>query len=148
DPSVPPGYAPFGIASLGGTLYVTFALQNAERKDDVAGPGHGFVAILNPTSKTFTRLITGRPAQAPLNSPWGLAIAPSNFGTFSSDLLVGNFGDGGINAFNPTTGAFLGRLRYPNGRFVQIDGLWALVFGKGDPINNGPTNTLFFTAGI
>ncbi len=151
DPNVPPGYAPFNIQNLGGTLYVTFAKQDEEREDDVAGPGHGFVDILTPNPATntftFTRLISGQPGHAPLNSPWGLALAPaSGFGEFSGALLVGNFGDGAINAFNPNTGAFLGRLRHSHGGPVRIDGLWALVFGKGGA-NNGPTTTLFFTAG-
>ena len=147
DPNLPPGYAPFNIQNLDGTLYVTFAKQNAERHDDVAGPGHGFVDVLDPATNTFTRLISGHPGKAPLNSPWGLALAPSTgFGEFSGDLLVGNFGDGAIHAFDPATGALLGRLRRSEGGPVKIDGLWALVFGQGGA-NNGPTSTLFFTAG-
>jgi len=147
DPSLPPGYAPFNIQNLDGTLYVTFAKQGAEREDDVAGPGNGFVDVLDPATNTFTRLISGHPGKAPLNSPWGLALAPSSgFGEFNGALLVGNFGDGAINAFDPSTGAFLGRLRHSHGGAIKIDGLWALVFGQGGA-NNGPPTTLFFTAG-
>lgn len=147
DPSVPPGYAPFNIQNVDGTIYVTFAKQNAERHDDVAGPGQGFVDVLDPATNTFTRLISGHPGHAPLNSPWGLALAPtSGFGEFSGALLVGNFGDGAINAFDLSTGTFLGQLRRATGGFVKIDGLWALVFGKGGT-RNGPATTLFFTAG-
>jgi uncharacterized protein (TIGR03118 family) len=147
DPSTPPGFAPFNIQNLDGTLYVTFAKQDAERHDDVAGPGHGFVDILDPATNTFTRLVSGQSGKAPINSPWGLARAPSTgFGEFSGALLVGNFGDGAIHAFDPSTGTLLGQLRLSHGGPVKIDGLWALVFGKGGA-NNGPTTTLFFTAG-
>ena len=147
DPNIPPGYAPFNIQNLGGALYVTFAKQDPDRADDVAGPGNGFVDILDPVTNTFTRLISGQPGNAPLNSPWGLAIAPSTeFGEFSGALLVGNFGDGAIHAFDRDTGAFLGALRNAGGGPIKIDGLWALVFGRRGA-NNGPTNTLFFTAG-
>ncbi|HYB40313.1 MAG TPA: TIGR03118 family protein, partial [Candidatus Methylomirabilis sp.] len=147
DPNTPPGYAPFNIQNLNGMLYVTFAKQDDKRHDDVAGPGNGFVDILDPATNTFTRLMSGHPGKAPLNSPWGLALAPaSGFGQFSGALLVGNFGDGTINAFDPTTGGLLGHLRRSKGGRVKIDGLWALVFGKGGA-NNGPTTTLFFTAG-
>jgi len=147
DPATPPGYAPFNIQNLNGTLYVSFAKQDGERHDDDAGPGRGFVDILDPTTNTFSRLISGQPGQAPLNSPWGMAIAPNaGFGQFSAALLVGNFGDGAINAFDPSSGAFLGGLRHSQGPPIKIDGLWALAFGLGGA-NNGPTTTLFFTAG-
>src|SRR5258706_548003 len=107
DPNLLPGYAPFGIANLGGNLYVTYALQNATKHDDVAGPAHGFVDIYDTNGNLIQRLVTrGR-----LNSPWGLAMAPANFGRFSNDLLVGNFGDGPIKAVDPPTGDFLGQLR-------------------------------------
>lgn len=147
DPNTPPGYAPFNIQNLDGTLYVTFAKQDQQRHDDDAGPGHGFVDVLDPATNTFTRLISGHPGKAPLNSPWGLALAPApGFGEFSGALLVGNFGDGAIHAFDPSTGALLGRLGHSHGGPIKIDGLWALVFGKGGA-SNGPTTTLFFTAG-
>ncbi len=142
DPSLLPGYAPFGIANIGGELYVTYALQNAEKHDDVAGPAHGFVNIYDTNGNLIRRLVTrGR-----LNSPWGLALAPSSFGRFSNDLLIGNFGDGRINAIDPATGDFLGQLRDTNNNPITINGLWGLDFGNG--ANAGPTTMLFFTSGL
>ena len=135
-------YAPFGIQNIGGNLYVTYALQNAAKHDDVAGPAHGFVDIFDTSGNLIRRLVShGR-----LNSPWGLALAPADFGRFSNDLLVGNFGDGRINAINPKNGAFLGQLRDQSNTPITIDGLWALAFGNGSVA--GGTNELFFTAGI
>jgi uncharacterized protein (TIGR03118 family) len=142
DPAVPAGYAPFNIQSLGGTLFVTFARQDADKEDDVPGRGAGFVDILNPATGVFTRLISG----GALNAPWGLALAPADFGRFGSTLLVGNFGDGTINAFDPRTGQALGSLRDASGQPIAVEGLWALQFGNGGA--GGATNTLFFTAGI
>ncbi len=142
DPNLLPGYAPFGIANLGGNLYVTYALQNAAKHDDVAGPAHGFVDIYDTNGNLIQRLVTrGR-----LNSPWGLAMAPATFGRFSNDLLVGNFGDGRVNAVDLATGDFLGQLRDANNTPITIDGLWGLDFGND--ANAGPKTTLFFTAGI
>ena len=142
DPNLLPGYAPFGIANLGGNLYVTYALQNAAKHDDVAGPAHGFVDIYDTNGNLIQRLVTrGR-----LNSPWGLAMAPATFGRFRNDLLVGNFGDGRVNAVDPATGDFLGQLRDANNTPITIDGLWGLDFGND--ANAGPKTTLFFTAGI
>ncbi len=135
-------YAPFGIQNIGGNLYVTYALQDAAKHDDVAGLGHGFIDVFNTNGNFIKRLVS----HGVLNSPWGLALAPANFGKFSSDLLVGNFGDGFIHAFNPNTGAFLGQLKDQFGNAVQIDDLWALAFGNGHAA--GATNELFFTAGI
>jgi uncharacterized protein (TIGR03118 family) len=135
-------YAPFGIQNIGGLLYVTFALQDAAKHDDVAGPGHGFVDVFDTNGHLIKRLAS----HGPLNSPWGLALAPANFGPFSNALLVGNFGNGHINAFNPQTNAFLGQLRDGGGRPIVIDGLWGLSFGNGGLA--GPTNVLFFSAGI
>ena len=142
DPAIPGGFAPFDIRSLNGQLYVTYALQNSSRHDDVAGAGNGFVDIFNTDGAFVKRLISNDP----LNSPWGLAIAPGDFGSLSNDLLVGDFGDGLINAFDPNTGTFLGTLDDSLGNPIAIDGLWALNFGNGGTA--GPTNTLFFTAGI
>jgi uncharacterized protein (TIGR03118 family) len=142
DPNIPSGYAPFDIANIGGNLYVTYAKQDAAKHDDVAGPGNGFVDVFSTNGKLLKRLISN----GPLNSPWGLTMAPSNFGKFSNDLLVGNFGDGHINAFNPKTGAFIGALTDPLGNPIAIGGLWSLKFGNGGQA--GPTNTLFFSAGI
>jgi uncharacterized protein (TIGR03118 family) len=142
DPNLLPGYAPFGIATIGGDLYVTYALQNAAKHDDVAGPAHGFVDIFDTNGNLIRRLVTrGR-----LNSPWGLAMAPANFGRYSNDLLVGNFGDGRINAIDPATGDFLGQLRDAGNSPITIDGLWGLDFGNDH--NAGPSTTLFFTAGL
>jgi uncharacterized protein (TIGR03118 family) len=145
DPRVPAGFAPFGIQNLGGRLYVTYAKQDDNKHDDVRGPGNGYVDLFNPISHRFTRLVSGGTSRSPLNSPWGLALAPANFGRFSRDLLVGNFGDGWINAFDPRTGAFRGALKEPSGQVIAIDGLWGLAFAR-DP-NNPAVPLLFFTAG-
>lgn len=142
DITLPPGYAPFGIQRIGGFLYVTFAKQDDDKKDDVAGAGHGFVDVFNFQGQMVKRFASG----GVLNSPWGLAKAPSNFGKFSGDILVGNFGNGHINAFDPSTGAFVGALRDVNNKVISIDGLWALTFGNGG--STGPRNALFFTAGL
>jgi hypothetical protein len=100
DPNLPAGYAPFGINNIGGKIYVTYAQQDGTKHDDVAGAGHGFIDVYDTNGHLLNRLVS----QGVLNSPWGLALAPSNFGVFSNDLLVGNFGDGTINAFDITTG--------------------------------------------
>jgi uncharacterized protein (TIGR03118 family) len=147
DPNLPAGYAPFGIRNLGDKLYVTYAQQDAAKHDDVAGAGHGFVDVFNLDGSLVGRLIS----RGQLNSPWGLALAPDNFGEFSKDLLVGNFGDGSsgdgsINAFDPATGNFLGPLTDKDGKPIFIDGLWGLTFGNGGA--GGATDTLFFTAGL
>jgi uncharacterized protein (TIGR03118 family) len=144
DATIPDGYAPFGIQSIDGTIYVTYALQDAEAEDDVAGEGHGFVNAFDTSGNLLRRVASG----GDLNSPWGVALAPSNFGKFSGDLLVGNFGDGRIHAFVPTSAGEFddhGPLHSTQGRPIEIDGLWALQFGNGAAA--GPTNTLFFTAG-
>jgi uncharacterized protein (TIGR03118 family) len=135
-------FAPFGIQNIGGNLYVTFALQDAAHHDDASGPSRGFVDVFDTSGNLKTRLIS----RGALNSPWGLALAPSNFGQFSNDLLVGNFGNGHINVFDPSSGALLGQLKNQKGLIITIDGLWALSFGNGQTA--GPTNALFFTAGI
>jgi uncharacterized protein (TIGR03118 family) len=141
DPTVPAGFAPFGIHNIGGNLYVTFAKQNAAKFDDDAGPGRGFVDVFAPDGNLLQRLAT----QGRLDSPWGVTLAPSTFGTFGGDILVGNFGDGRINAFNPTTGQFLGQLRTHGGP-ITISGLWGLRFPAGS-LNVTP-NALYFTAGL
>ena len=140
DPYLPAGYGPFGIAEIGGELYVTFAKQDAMRHDDVAGPGHGFVDVFTNDGAFVRRLVT----RGALDSPWGLALAPAGFGQFSGDLLVGNFGNGHINVYSPATGAHLGQPRRANGRPIVIDGLWGLQFGNG---NAAKTNQLIFSAG-
>jgi uncharacterized protein (TIGR03118 family) len=151
DPSLPAGFAPFGIQNIGGTLYVTYALQDEDKEDDVAGPGNGFVDAFDTADNFIQRVAS----MGELNSPWGLALGPADFGRFSGDLLVGNFGDGRIHAFDPATltesGEFeaVGLLHSAAGRPLQIDGLWALQFGHGTTASsaNGLTTTLFFTAG-
>jgi uncharacterized protein (TIGR03118 family) len=140
DRRLPAGYGPFGIAEINGKLYVSFAKQDATLHDDVAGMGHGFVDVFTNDGAFVRRLVT----RGALNSPWGLALAPSNFGRFSGDLLVGNFGNGHINVYNPVTGHHLGQLRRPNGKPIVIDGLWGLRFGNG---NAAKTNQLVFSAG-
>ncbi len=142
DPNIPAGFAPFNIQNLGGNLFVTYAKQDAAKHDDVAGPGNGFVDVFDTNGILLRRLVT----QGTLNSPWGLVLAPGSFGTFSNDLLVGNFGDGTINAFDPATGAFLGTLLDALSQPITIQGLWGLRLGNGG--NGGDPNTLFFTAGI
>jgi uncharacterized protein (TIGR03118 family) len=135
-------YAPFGIQTINGNLYVTFALQDAAHHDDVSGPAHGFVDVFDTNGNLIRTLVShGR-----LNSPWGLALAPADFGRFSNDLLVGNFGDGRINAINPNNGAFLGQLSEQAGNPITIDDLWGLAFGND--ASAGKHNELFFTAGI
>lgn len=142
DPTLPAGYAPFNIENLGGALYVTYALQNGAKHDDVAGAGHGFVDKFDLNGNFLQRLVS----QGALNSPWGLSIAPAGFGALANDLLVGNFGDGTINAYDPVTGAFIDTLRVSGGTPLQIDGLWGLAFGNGG--SGGATDSLYFTAGI
>jgi uncharacterized protein (TIGR03118 family) len=141
DPNLPAGYAPFGIQALGNKLYVAYAEQDADAHDEVAGAGLGVIDVYDTGGTLLQRLTSG----GPLNAPWGMAMAPANFGTLSNDLLVGNFGDGKINAFDPTTGAFVGTLSDATGTPIVIDGLWGIAFGNG--LNSQPTNTLFFAAG-
>jgi uncharacterized protein (TIGR03118 family) len=140
DPRLPTGYGPFGIAEINGLLYVTFAQQDATLHDDVAGRGHGFVDVFTNDGAFVRRLVT----RGQLDSPWGLALAPGSFGRFGGDLLVGNFGNGHINAYDPSTGGYQGQLRGPAGRPVVIDGLWGLRFGNG---NAAKTGELLFSAG-
>jgi uncharacterized protein (TIGR03118 family) len=142
DPTLPAGYAPFGIQASGGLLYVTYALQDPEKHDNLNCPGCGFVDVYDTNGNFVQRLVS----MGALNAPWGLALAPGNFGKFSGDLLVGNFGDGTINAFDPATGALVGTLDGTNGLPIVIDGLWGLDFGNG--AHGAATNSLYFTAGI
>ncbi len=144
DPDVDQNFAPFGIQNIGGQLYVTFALQKLpDKHDDDAGPGNGFVDVF-ATDGTLLRRFA---SHGTLNSPWGLALAPEGFGQFSHHLLVGNFGDGRINAFDVDSGDFDSQLLDPEGNPLTINGLWALQFGNGAP-NGGSSHRLFFTAGI
>lgn len=142
DNTIPAGYAPFNIQNIGGKLYVTYALQDSAKHDDVAGPGNGFIDVFDLNGNLLQRLTS----QGALNSPWGLALAPAGFGALGGDLLVGNFGDGTINAYNPNTGAFISPLDGTSGAPVVIEGLWGLSFGNG--AQGTGLNTLYFTAGI
>jgi uncharacterized protein (TIGR03118 family) len=143
DAHVDLNFAPFGIQNIGGQLYVTFALQKLpDMHDDQAGPGNGFVDVFAADGTLLRRVAS----HGTLNSPWGLALAPDGFGVFSHHLLVGNFGDGLINAFD-TADHFDGQLIDPEGNPLTINGLWALQFGSGAK-NGGSRDTLFFTAGI
>jgi uncharacterized protein (TIGR03118 family) len=144
DAGIPNGFAPFDVQVLGTKVYVNYAKQDAAMHDDVAGPGNGYVDVYNLDGTGLQRLVSGGTG-SPLNSPWALAIAPGNFGDLSNDLLVGNFGDGAVNAFDPTTGASKGVLKDASGNPITIDGLWALKFGNGAA--GGNTNTLYYTAG-
>jgi len=142
DPQLPAGYAPFGIQAIGSQIVVAYAKQDAQAVDEVAGAGLGAVDVFDTAGTLTMRLIA---PGGKLNAPWGIALAPANFGTFSSDLLIGNFGDGAINAFDPATGAWMGALADANGTPIAIDGLWGIAFGNG--INDQPMNTLFYAAG-
>jgi uncharacterized protein (TIGR03118 family) len=142
DPTIPAGFAPFGIHNIGGKLYVTFAKQGPGKADDDARPGNGFVDVFAPNGDLLQRLVSrGR-----LDSPWAVTLAPASFGVFGGDILVGNFGDGRINAYDPMSGEFQGELSRPGGGPIVIDGLWGLRFAPATP-GAGP-NTLFFTAGL
>jgi uncharacterized protein (TIGR03118 family) len=142
DPNLPSGYAPFNIENLGGSVFVTYALQDANKLDDVAGGGNGFVDVFDVQGNFSKRLVSN----GALNSPWGLAVAPSSFAALAGDLLVGNFGDGRIHAYNPTTGALDGTLTGPGGQPLEIDGLWGLMAGSGAG-NGGSADAIYFTAG-
>src|SRR5579871_242349 len=143
DPQIPAGYAPFGISAINGDLYVTYALQNSEKKDDAPGPGRGFINIFDTNGNLVKRFTS----QGQLNSPWGMAWAPfEGFGAFDNALLVGNFGDGSVNAFDFDSGDFLGSVSDASGMPIQIPEIWALQFGLG--VTGTSSSTLFFTAGI
>jgi uncharacterized protein (TIGR03118 family) len=142
DPFLPAGFAPFGIRQIGGLLFVTFALRESGGDDDVPAVGNGFVDIFTTTGILLRRFAS----RGTLNSPWGLAVSPFNFGRFPNALLVGNFGDGKINAFSLFSGRFLGQLRdQRTGTIISIPGLWSLSFRS---ILLGGGSRLFFTAGI
>src|SRR5437016_7471561 len=142
DPGIPAGFAPFGIETIGSNVFVTYAKQDADAHDDVPGPGNGYVDIYDPSGSLVKRFASS----GALDSPWGMTIAPAGFGRFAGHLLIGNFGDGTINAFDPVSGALVGTLTDTNGVPIAIEGLWGLKFGNGG--NGGNTNTLYFTAGI
>jgi uncharacterized protein (TIGR03118 family) len=141
DPNLPSGFAPFGVENLGGQIFVTYAKQDADRHDDVRGPGNGVVDVFATDGTLVRRFATG----GTLNSPWGLAMSPATFGNFHGDVLVGNFGDGRINAFTPA-GVLRGQLKSETSAAIEIEGLWGLRFGNGG--SGGDPGTLFFAAGI
>jgi uncharacterized protein (TIGR03118 family) len=142
DPNVPQGFAPFNVQVLDGKLFVTYALQDDQKHDDVAGAGNGFVDEYDLRGNLLQRVASG----GPLNSPWGLAIAPQSFGKLAGDLLVGNFGDGTINAYNLKNDHFAGKLLGSDGKPITIGDLWALTPGNGG--KGGSPDTLYFTAGL
>jgi uncharacterized protein (TIGR03118 family) len=141
DPNMPSGFAPFGIQAINGDLYVSYAKQDADRHDDVQGRGLGFIDVFDPDGRLVRRLASN----GALNAPWGMALAPASFGKFSNRLLVGNFGDGRINAYDLDSGRWVGRLKGMDHKPVRIDGLWGIAFGNG--LQNQPIDTLFFSAG-
>ncbi|MCA1817519.1 MAG: TIGR03118 family protein, partial [Acidobacteria bacterium] len=142
-PALPPNFHPFNIQNIGGSLYVAYAKFDPVTGRDIDGIGNGYVSKFDPNGVFLGRVVSN----GPLNSPWGMVIAPISFGEFGGALLVGNFGEGGasINAFNPTGGTFLGSLRNEANEEIEIDELWALTFGNGG--NGGDPNTLYFSAG-
>ena len=148
DWKAPAGYAPFNVKSLGGLVVVTFAKQDAQKHDDVAGDGNGLIDIFNPVTGRFHRFATGTDAGGHLNainSPWGIAVAPESFGRHEDQLLVGNFGSGTIMTFG-ADGHFRGLLEDLNRQPIAIDGLWGLEFGNGGKA--GVPDALYFTAGL
>jgi len=142
DQKLPDSYAPFNIVLIKGELFVTFAVQNAEKHDDVAGQSHGIVDVFG-LDGTFRQRFA---QHGQLDSPWGVALAPTGFGELGGALWIGNFGNGHINAFDPESGKFLSKVRDPRGKAILIDGLWTITFGSGSG-NGGASNTLYFTAG-
>jgi uncharacterized protein (TIGR03118 family) len=142
DPNLPNGFAPFNIQNINNLLFVTYAQQDADRHDNVAGGGLGFIDVYNTDGGLIRRFAS----QGALNAPWGLALAPAAFGPFGGALLVGNEGDGHINAFDPGSGTSLGQLADDNGIPISVPTLWALTFGNGHA--GGDSDTLFFAAGV
>jgi len=141
DPALPAGFDPFNVAVLNGTIYVSYAKKEAGGDDDVSGPGNGFVDRFDLNGNFLGRLVS----QGHLNSPWGMVLAPNAFGTFAGALLVGNFGDGWINAYNPTTGSYMGALKTSGGSTIVIPGLWGLAIGNG--ATAGDSSAVYFASG-
>jgi len=154
DPKIPKDFAPFGIQTINGNLYVTYAMQDAAHHDDVEGVGNGFVDVYDPNGTLIQRVAS----RGSLDSPWGVTVAPAGFGQFSGALLVGNFGNSHVNAFDLRTGKFLGQLPGPDGKPLVLNGgfqnpdprdtkgLWGIAFDNG--VSKGHPNTMYFTAGI
>jgi len=141
DNTLPAGYAPFNVANINGKIIVTYALQDDEKMDDVAGIGHGYIDVYDSTGNLLQRL----PHVYALNSPWGMVVAPSTWAQLSGKLLVGNFGSGGIAAYDLVNNLFLGVLQDDQGLPIRINSLWGLAYGNGG--SAGPTDTLFFASG-
>lgn len=141
DMNLPAGYGPFGIQAIGGNLFVTYARQDQARHDDVKGAGFGFVDVFSPDGRLLRRFAS----HGALNAPWGVALAPDGFGRFANRLLVGNFGDGAINAYDLATGKWLGQLEGSDQKPIHVDGLWGLGFGNG--VDQQKVDTLYFSAG-
>ncbi|MBB5418739.1 TIGR03118 family protein [Paraburkholderia atlantica] len=141
DPAMPAGFAPFGIQAIGSNLFVTYAMQDADKHDDVAGAGLGMVDVYDTAGNLKQRFATG----GPLNAPWGIAQAPASFGSMSGAIIIGNFGDGIINAFNASSGQSMGPISGPNNSPVVEHGVWGIAFGND--LSNQPSSTLFFAAG-
>jgi uncharacterized protein (TIGR03118 family) len=146
DPKLQQGYAPFGIQNINGQIWVTYAQQDKSKHDPTNKPAHGFVNVFDTDGNLLMRFAQ----HGHLDSPWGLAMAPSTFGEFANDMLIGNFGDGLINVFDPASGHWLGKLSDPNGRPLVNDGLWSLTFGGAlDSTGSASSaDTLFFSAGL
>lgn len=141
DPNIPNSYSPFNIQNLGGKLYVTYAQQSHKEPDEETDRGSGFVDVFDTSGNLVQRLIQGNH----LNAPWGLALSPASFGAFSNALIVGNFGDGQLHAFDPESGRYLGEFQDESGKPVVIDGLWGITFGNGG--SGGDRNALYFASG-
>jgi uncharacterized protein (TIGR03118 family) len=143
DDFLPRGYAPFNIQNIGGELYVTFAKQDGQKHDEVDGSGKGYVDVFSP----FGFLLRRFEHNSWLNGPWALAMAPGDFGIYSHDLLVGQFGSGNIAVYDPVSGRFIDLLRDASNNPIAIDGLWDLSFGSGSTTGSGAATTLYFSAG-
>ncbi len=142
DPRMPAGYFPFGIQNVGGDIVVTFAKRLPGEDDEATGQGLGIVDLFDANGRLISRVASF----GELNAPWGIALAPRSFGRFGGALLIGNFGDGTINAYDMLDNTFLGKLRRSDGKALRIDGLWGMAFGNG--LLEQPTNTLYFAAGV
>jgi uncharacterized protein (TIGR03118 family) len=147
DSKIPKGFAPFGIQAIGNNVFVTYAKQDAAKKDDVPVPGQAYVDEFTADGQLVASVVNSGKKNAPLNAPWGLALAPADFSVFGGDLLVGNFGDGRVSAYTQRGAKWVykGQLRVATGAPIVIDGLWAIAFGNGAAA--GPTNTLYFLSG-
>jgi uncharacterized protein (TIGR03118 family) len=142
DPNLPAGYAAFGIQNVNGDIVVTYARKLPGDDEETTGHGLGIVDVYDADGKFISRVASF----GELDAPWGVALAPRSFGRFGGALLIGNFGDGTINAYDMLTSKFLGTLRRPSGKVVRLEGLWGLAFGNG--LLDQPTNTLYFAAGV